>query len=337
MPDYPQMGATCLNPKVMNVHLSVIPFLCSMRLPNAIQFLLILTLLWSCGPSVRQDAGKPVIVTTTGIIADCISQTLGEHAEIVALMGPGVDPHLYKASQGDLDRLSNAYAIVYNGLHLEGKMAQVLQKLGDRKPTFSFGRFVPDSLLRPVSEGSALHDPHIWFDPELWLMGLKGVLVELSGLEAFKDIDLMAAYERYATEVMERAAALQNRLDAELPAGKRHLITSHDAFAYFGRAFDFKVRGLQGISTAAEFGIRDVQDLIDHVIDHDIAAVFVETSISDKNLRSVVDGAAARNHVLRIGGSLYSDALGEEGGSASTYLGMLETNVNTLINGLRHE
>ena len=305
--------------------------------PKILSCLLFSIALWSCGPTGPDHSGKPVIVVTTGIVGDCIAQTLGEHADVVALMGPGVDPHLYKASQGDLSKLSSAYAIVYNGLHLEGKMAQVLEKLGKRRPTYSFGQFVPDSLLRTVREGSDLHDPHIWFDPDLWLMGLKGVLTELNKLEAFKELDLMASYAHYAQQVRDRITLLHHELDRDLPLEKRHLITSHDAFSYFGKAFQFNVKGLQGISTAAEFGIRDVQDLIEYVIQNNIASVFIETSVSDKNLRSVVDGAAIRGHQLGIGGSLYSDALGEAGGPAATYLGMMETNIHTLITGLNHE
>lgn len=289
-------------------------------------------MLFSCSPQEKSNE-KIQIVTTTGIIGNCLQEIIGDKADVVSLMGAGVDPHLYKASQGDLRMLSSADVIVYNGLHLEGKMSQVLSKMSNSRVAISVGSFAADSLLKRVDEKSELRDPHIWFNPILWLNCLDGVVNELKQMEGLEDID--EGFEIYKAKVLAKHNELVAKLNAELPPEKRILITSHDAFEYFGDAYGFQVRGLQGISTAAEYGVKDVQDLIAYVIENKVKAVFIETSVSDKNLRSVVAGAQAQDFQLMIGGTLYSDALGEDGTSAGTYTGMLESNVNTIIEGLK--
>lgn len=301
---------------------------------NKLKFLLLTlsVVMFSCN-STQEDSSSIKIVTTTGIIGDCIKEIIGDRAEVESLMGAGVDPHLYKASQGDLQKLTRADVIVYNGLHLEGKMAAVLSKMGNSKVAIAVGDHAPDSLLKRVDQESELRDPHIWFDPVLWMDCMEGVVKELSKMQGLEDI--MDSYVEYRVEVMEKHRELQEKLDNELPSAKRILITSHDAFEYFGDAYGFRVRGLQGISTAAEYGIKDVQDLIGFVMENDISAVFIETSVSDKNLKAVVSGAKAQNFELKIGGTLYSDALGEDGTPSGTYIGMLESNVNTIISGLK--
>ncbi len=291
-----------------------------------------LFLLSTC-TKIDDGNNKMLIVTTTGIIGDCISEIVGEKANVISIMGPGVDPHLYKASQGDLEKLARADVILYNGLHLEGKMGQVLKKAGKDKVILAMGDFAPTDRLKRVDKESELVDPHIWFHPDLWMNCLKGLVSQLNKVDGLQGID--SSYQIYNQKVRKSFDSLRISLDEALDQDSRILITSHDAFSYFGDAFGFEVRGLQGISTAAEFGIRDVADLIDFIIDNKVKSVFIETSVSDKNLRSVVEGAEARNNKLKIGGTLYSDALGESNGPAGSYIGMLEQNVSTIIMGLK--
>lgn len=295
-------------------------------------FILALISMWFSCTAPKNDSSKIKIVTTTGIIGDCLKEIIGDRAEVESLMGAGVDPHLYKASQGDMQKLTSADVIIYNGLHLEGKMAAVLSKMSNSKLAIAVGDHAPDSLLKRVDTESELRDPHIWFDPVLWMNCMQGVVEELSGMEGLEGIE--KDYNKYREKVLAKHNEMVQRLNKELPDNKRILITSHDAFEYFGDAYEFQVRGLQGISTAAEYGIKDVKDLIEFVIQNDIKAVFIETSVSDKNLKAVVSGAKAQKFDLKIGGTLYSDALGNDGTPAGTYIGMLESNINTIIKGL---
>ncbi len=213
-------------------------------------------------------------------------------------------------------------------------MAKMLENYAKQKPTIAVGESIDKSLLKRVDETSDLVDPHIWFSPEIWLQGLQGVAKELDKIEGLSGT--LTRFETYKTDITQTSTLLQQQLSEELPdSSKRILITSHDAFEYFGDAFGFEVRGLQGISTAAEYGTKDVKNLVDFIIDNNIKSVFVETSVSDKNLRAVIEGANARDYKLNIGGTLYSDALGASGTSAGTYKGMLEANVNTIIAGLK--
>lgn len=305
-------------------------YLCVMlKSYTSLTFIIILTL-FAC--SQPEKSHKTTIVTTTGILGDCIQNIVGDNADVISLMGPGVDPHLYKASQGDIAKLGSADIIVYNGLHLEGKMAQMLKNYSKSKPCFAVGDYVGKQRLKPVDSTGNLFDPHIWFAPQIWVEGLEGVASELSKIRSLGNID--SSFEVYKKRILKTEQELKTTLEERLPKNKRILITSHDAFSYFGEAFGFEVRGLQGISTAAEYGARDVKELIDFIIENKVKSVFIETSISDKNLQAVVAGAKARKYTLNIGGTLYSDALGEAGTDAGTYLGMLISNTNTIASGL---
>ena len=300
---------------------------------NKISVLVIATIMMnSC--SIKNAKNKQLtIVTTTVIIGDCVSQIVGEQAKVISIMGAGVDPHLYKASQGDIAKLSQADIIVYNGLHLEGKMAQMLENFSKTKPVFSVGDYIEKTDLKEVDKTSDLVDPHVWFSPNLWIDGLGGVALELDKLEGLDSI--IERYKSYALEIKSTQTMLQKLLDKNLDSNERILITSHDAFEYFGDAFKFKVRGLQGISTTAEYGTKDIKDLTDFIINNNIKSVFVETSVPNKNLEAVVASAQARDYSIRIGGTLYSDALGEKNTPAGTYKVMLISNVQTIIKGLK--
>lgn len=295
-------------------------------------FLISLVFFSSCS-TADQEKKSIIIVTTTGILGDCISQIVDGQAKVVSIMGAGVDPHLYKASQGDISKLSEADIIVYNGLHLEGKMAQMLKNFSKTKPVFAIGDYIEKSDLKRVDNTSNLVDPHVWFSPNLWLDGLSGIAKELdkqNGLDSITE-----NYQEYAKNIQSTQIKIHQLLDDSLDSTKRILITSHDAFEYFGDAFNFKVRGLQGISTTAEYGTRDIKELTDFIIKNLIKSVFVETSVPNKNLEAVVASARARGYNIRIGGTLYSDALGEENSLGGTYKGMLISNVQTIIKGLK--
>lgn len=304
-------------------------------------YILILPLLGfltGCGSDASTDAAesdKLFVVATTGMIADVAREIAGDHAEVLALMGPGVDPHLYKSKPSDLKNLQRADLILYNGLHLEGKMAEVLEQLGRTQEVIAVGESVPENLLiQHGAAGSDSYDPHIWFDVALW----KQTISPIS--EALGRLDTMHA-EVYATHGAQYAMRLDS-LDrwvqdtlGTVPADRRVLVTAHDAFSYFGRAYDVEVRGLQGISTVAEFGIRDVRELVDFLVSQHIKAVFVESSISTKSLDAVVAGCKERGHEITIGGTLYSDAMGEAKGPAGNYEGMVRTNVRTIVSALK--
>ncbi|MFY0594479.1 metal ABC transporter solute-binding protein, Zn/Mn family [Roseivirga sp.] len=293
-----------------------------------------LTLL-SCG-SVKEasNAEKVSVVATTGMIAD-IARNIGQDSVIVnALMGPGVDPHLYKATQGDLGRLRQADVIFYNGLHLEGKMGEVFEKLERIKTVVPISRGIETSNLidNPVFQGS--HDPHIWFDVSLWLKTIDEVVATLIK----SDPESKPYYESNASAYRNELQILHNWVLTEvekIPKEKRLMVTAHDAFSYFGRAYDIEVRGLQGISTLSEFGLKDRVDLVNFIVERKVKAVFVETSVSEKNIKAIVEGCKQKGHEVVIGGNLFSDAMSAEDTAAGNYIGMVKANVSTIVEALK--
>lgn len=288
----------------------------------------------TCKSSNKTKSDNLRIVTTTGMIRDAVINIAGDHADVIALMGPGVDPHLYKATQGDLKKLSEADIIFYNGLHLEGKLGEVLEKLSRTKPVIAVTDNIPDSLLRAVPGFQGTHDPHIWFDVSLWKEAVKQIHTTLVAYDSSHNQPYTRATELYLSRLDSLHAAVKVHL-LDIPEEQRVLITAHDAFGYFGDAYQIEVRGLQGISTVAEFGLRDVTDLVDYIIDRKIKALFVETSVSEKSINAVVQGCRKKGWNIKIGGSLYSDAMGEEGTPEGTYIGMVHANVKTIVKALK--
>lgn len=280
----------------------------------------------------RDPTKKLNIVTTTGIIADAVKNIVKDSADVHALMGPGVDPHLYKASFGDLEKLTRADIIFYNGLHLEGKMGEVLKKLSRVKPVVAVSEKINKSLL--TKTGEDYYDPHIWFDVKLW----QKTVIQMDEALSIYDSLNKGFYHRNALEYLSKLDDLDKYIRKkinEIPEQQRVLITAHDAFGYFGEAYKIEVRGLQGISTLSEFGLHDVTDLVDFISERKIKAVFVETSVSEKAINAVVQGSRKSGHEVKIGGSLYSDALGEKGTPEGTYIGMVTKNVNTITKALK--
>lgn len=288
------------------------------------------------GTDGSSENGTFKIVATIGMIADVAKNVGGENVEVVGLMGPGVDPHLYKASAGDVTRMSEADLILFNGLHLEGAMSEVLEKVGQRANTYAIAEAVDDSRLLSPSDYKGAHDPHIWFDVSLWMKAVEGIRDKLIEL----DPDNREAYQKNADKYLAEMNELHQYVleqASSIPEKQRVLITAHDAFNYFGRAYGFQVRGLQGISTASEAGTADVQNLADFIANNRIPAIFVESSVPVRNIEAVQAAVKSRGFGVKIGGELFSDAMGTSGTPEGTYLGMVRHNIDTIVSSLKPE
>ncbi|MGF9968288.1 manganese/zinc/iron transport system substrate-binding protein [Bacillus sp. SJZ110] len=291
--------------------------------------------LTGCGTdSAGKSADQQLQVTaTTSQIADAAENIGGKHVKVTSLMGPGVDPHLYKASQGDTKKLMSADVVLYSGLHLEGKMEDVLQKIGEQKQATAVAAAIPKNKLIPAGEGKTF-DPHVWFSIPLWIYAVDEIEAQFSkAMPQHAD-----AFRKNAKEYKEDLQYLDKwsrKEIAHIPEKSRVLVTAHDAFAYFGNEYGFKVKGLQGLSTDSDYGLRDVQELVDLLTEKQIKAVFVESSVSEKSINAVVEGAKEKGHTVTIGGQLYSDAMGEKGTKEGTYEGMFRHNINTITKALK--
>ncbi|GJM30528.1 MAG: manganese-binding lipoprotein MntA [Cyclobacteriaceae bacterium] len=306
-----------------------------MMLPGKYLILGLSLLMLACQQSSDQSSNSKLkVITTTTMIADAVANVGGDSLEVTALMGPGVDPHLYKATQGDLKKLRNADLVFYNGLLLEGKMGEVLEKLGRIKPVTAVSSDInPAQLLNsPLYENA--YDPHIWFDVALW----KQAVAKIAGTLQELDPGNAGYYRQNADNYLKRLDSLHQQVlteIAQIPYQQRVLITAHDAFEYFGRAYDIEVRGLQGLSTLTEFGLKDITDLVQFIMERNIRAVFIETSISERSIQAVVEGCQNQGHDVRIGGSLFSDAMGAKNTPEGTYIGMVNANVRTITQALK--
>jgi manganese/zinc/iron transport system substrate-binding protein len=303
-------------------------------------FLIILTLpiLAACGTASTQAgvnlSDRPIqVVTTIGMIGDIVEHVGGDRVEVTALMGPGVDPHLYRASEGDVTRMAEADIIFYNGLHLEAKMADILEQMNGRIRTAAVTDGIDRATLLAPPEFQGNYDPHVWFDVTVWMQATEEVrdaLVEL-------DPDSAAFYQDNAAAYLSELSDLHDYVleqATRVPADKRVLITAHDAFNYFGRAYGFEVRGLQGISTAAEAGTADVQQLAAFIVERQIPAVFVESSVPPRYIEAVQATVKAQGFDVSIGGELFSDAMGSQGTPEGTYTGMVRHNIDTIVGAL---
>jgi manganese/zinc/iron transport system substrate-binding protein len=283
------------------------------------------------GTTARGDElPRPVLATTT-VVADLVRQVGGDRVAVDCLMGPGVDPHSYRATPRDADRLAAARLVVSSGLHLEGKLAALLERLARRVPTAAVADTLPRERLLPVADG--LFDPHVWFDARLWSQCVPAVVAALVKLDPAG----REAYEARGADYIRRLEALDGRLRerlASIPRQRRALVTAHDAFRYFGRAYDVEVVGVQGTSTDSEAGLADINRLVDLIVARGIPAVFVETSVSDRNVAALREGSRARGHEVALGGRLYSDSLGGPGSGAETLEAVLEANVATIVAAL---
>ncbi|MEM9060700.1 MAG: zinc ABC transporter substrate-binding protein [Pseudomonadota bacterium] len=273
------------------------------------------------------------VVATTGMIADAVQTVGGEHVKVKALMGPGVDPHAYRQTRTDILAMSKADIVLWNGLYLEAQMEEFLLKLTEEKPVIAVAGAVPENLLIGSEDYDERFDPHLWMNPNLWsrvVVNIRDALIEVQPEKADAFTANADAYlqelttlARYTTEVL-----------SSVPVESRVVLSAHDAFNYFGNAYGFEVVGIQGISTESEAGLQRISELVDMLVERDIRAVFVETSVSDRNVRALIEGAAAEGHKVVIGGELFSDAMGEPGTYQGTYVGMIDSNATTIAAAL---
>ena len=305
-----------------------------MRILASLLLIISIVLLPSCE---QQDKGnkedKVDIVATIGMIADIAQNVGGDHAKVTALMGPGIDPHLYKASAGDVSRLSNADIIFYNGLHLEAKISEVLEQMSGRAKTVAVTDSIDRSVLLTPTEYKGAYDPHVWFDVTLWQKAVDAVRDTLVEVDAKNAEDYRRNSDDYLAKLDKLHQYVQTQA-ARLAHNQRVLVTAHDAFNYFGQAYGFEVRGLQGISTAAEAGAADIQALADFIAQARIPAMFVETSVSPRNIEAVRAAVKSRGFDVKIGGHLFSDAMGAAGTPEGTYIGMIRHNIDTIVESL---
>ncbi|WP_136482465.1 metal ABC transporter solute-binding protein, Zn/Mn family [Cognatitamlana onchidii] len=286
----------------------------------------------SCKTETKSN-GKINVVTTTTMITDLVQQIGGNHINLNGLMGSGVDPHLYKASEGDVTKLANADIIFYNGLHLEGKLVEVFEKMKNKK-TIAISNAIDKNTLIGSEYFASNYDPHIWFDIDYWIQVTQFVVDQLSEAVPQQKLIFQNNGNSYIKALQELKSEIETAI-SKLPQENRILVTAHDAFNYFGKAFDFKVVGLQGLSTATEAGVQDVQKLSNFIIEHHVKAIFVESSVPKRTIEALQAAVNSKGHHVKIGGSLYSDALGNAGTTEGTYIGMFKYNVNTIVNALK--
>lgn len=272
------------------------------------------------------------VVATTGMVADLVERVGGKHVQVTQLMGEGIDPHLYKASPGDVTQLNRADMVCYSGLHLEGKMGDVLGRMARKKPAVAVAEDIDKSRLLEVA--ADLYDPHVWFDVALWSATTKAVEGALASFDPSHADDYRRQAEEYRAELAKLDEECRLRIE-EIPADRRVLVTAHDAFHYFGRAYGVEVKAIQGVSTQAEAGIKKINELVDFIAARGIKAVFVETSVNERNIEALVEGCRAQGHEVKIGGQLFSDAMGQPGTPEGTYVGMVRHNVEAIVKALK--
>ena len=273
------------------------------------------------------------VVATTGMIADAVENVGGDAVEVKALMGPGVDPHAYRQTRTDITAMAGADLVLWNGLYLEAQMEEFLLKLGEDKPVVAVAEAIPENLRIGHEDYDGRFDPHVWMNPNLWarvVVAVRDALItarpedaETFSANADSYLVQLTELSRYTTKVL-----------SSVPVESRVVLSAHDAFNYFGNAYGFEVVGVQGISTESEAGLQRIGELVDMLVERDIRAVFVETSVSDRNVRALIEGAAARDHKVVIGGELFSDAMGEPGSYQGTYIGMIDSNATTIARAL---
>lgn len=293
-------------------------------------------LLMTAGFSATATAQEKTldVVATTGMLGDAVQQVGGDRVKVTTLMGSGVDPHTYRQTRSDIARLTRADVIVWHGLHLEAQLKPLFEDLARRKRVVPLAEAIPKDRLLGDEDDTALYDPHVWMDPELWqfiISRARDTLIEAD--PAGRDV-----YEANAKRYSEEVSALNGRVKALLqsvPEQGRVLVTAHDAFRYFGRANGYEVLGIQGISTESEASLHRVEELVRFLVNRKIKAIFVESSVSDQNIRALIEGAAARGHKVVIGGELFSDAMGAPGTVEGSYIGMIEHNAKTVAGALK--
>ncbi len=286
------------------------------------------------GKSEFSEAGEYKIVTTVAMVGDIVKHVAGDKAEVINIIGEGVDPHLYKPTRGDVAKFLDADIIFYSGLSLEGKMADILIKVAaEGKPVYAVTELIDEQYLLEPPEFSGHYDPHVWMDVRGWIRAVEAVATSLTEFNPKNSSYYLKNADTYIKQLNTLNDYAVTSI-ASIPESGRVLVTAHDAFNYFGRAYGIDVMGIQGISTESEAGLRDINNLIDLIVTRDVKAVFVETSVASKNVKALIEGAAEKGKIIKIGGTLYSDAMGEAGSYEGTYIGMIDHNVTTITNAL---
>jgi manganese/zinc/iron transport system substrate-binding protein len=272
-------------------------------------------------------------IATVGMVADIVRNVGEEHLKVTQIMGAGVDPHLYKVTRDDVQMIMDGEIVFYSGLMLEGKMSDTLIKMARRKPVFAVTELIDESKLLEPEDFQGHYDPHVWMDVSVWSECMDAVAKSLTEFDPVHAADYKANAEKYRQQLAELHEYGVKSIGS-IPEGSRVLITSHDAFNYFGRAYDLDVQGVQGISTESEAGLLRINELVDLLAAKNVRAVFVESSVPRKNIDALVEGARAKNHEITIGGELFSDAMGEAATYEGTYIGMLDHNITLVTRAL---
>lgn len=292
-------------------------------------------MLISCGKLKEKphSTGKIRVTTTTTMLTDLVKTIGGDKVEVTGLMGEGVDPHLYSASAGDIEKLANADVIVYGGLHLEGKMTDVFEKLSTLdKAILNVGSKLDKRKVHLIDGKTP--DPHVWFNTEMWETEARAVAIELGKFDAKNKDYYMKNFENYKIQLDELTNYVKKRIE-EIPPKSRVLVTAHDAFNYFGEQFGLEVRAIQGVSTDSETGTKNISDLANFIAERNIKAVFVESSVPKKSIEALQEAVKARGKEIKIGGELYSDSLGDKQHNAETYIKTVKANADTIVNALK--
>lgn len=291
----------------------------------------------ACSDANAPERTTPTIVATTGMVADVVRAVAGDRADVQVLMGPGIDPHLFAPTRTDIGKLLAADVIFYNGLLLEGKMTDsLISAATSGKPVHAVTEMLDESHLIEPEAFEGLYDPHVWMDPSAWANAIDAVTGALISFDLAGEDMFSANAERYRSEVVALDEYAE-RVLGTVPERQRVLVTAHDAFNYFGERYGYEVVGIQGLSTESEPGVRDIEALVELLVTRQIGAVFVESTVSDRNINALIAGAAARGHTVVIGGSLFSDAMGDPGTYEGTYVGMIDHNVTTIARALGGE
>jgi len=273
------------------------------------------------------------VTTTVGMVGDIVKNIVGKKGKIKNIIGEGVDPHIYRATRNDVFELIRADIVFYSGLMLEGKMGDALIRVAMKKPVYAVTQLVNEKFLLQPAEFDGQYDPHLWMDVSAWKMAVKAVVNKLGEFDPANKVYYLKRGSKYLSN-MEKLHKYGLKSIGSIPKDKRVLITAHDAFNYFGRAYDIEVKGIQGLSTESEAGLKDINNIVDDIVKRDIKAVFVETSVSSKNVKAIIEGASARGKKVVIGGVLFSDAMGNPGTYEGTYIGMLDHNITVITRSL---
>ena len=284
--------------------------------------------------SANMAVAKPLnVVATTSMIADAARQVAGDRADVTALMGPGVDPHSYRQTRSDIAAMARADLVLWHGLYLEAQLEEFFLDLGKRRNVVAVGEAIDKDKLLGHASYEGRYDPHVWMDPQLWQTVVLAVRDALIKTDPEGEATYRANADTHIAEIKKLIEYMKS-VTTSVPEKSRVLLTAHDAFSYFGRGYDFEVLGIQGISTESEAGLRRVEELVDIIVDRNISAVFVESSVPERNVRALIEGAEARGQAVKIGGTLFSDAMGEPGTYEGTYIGMIDHNTTLITRAL---